>query len=249
MLLLHLDLVLYKSCQFGIGYILLSHCERLTISREYSVHGNRLILGFDYIISVTYNDQMNSLAQTLNLITQTAIMHLPIVLKVLLALWGIQLINAIVGYRLNYLGLVPRTVTGLLGIFISPFLHAGFDHLFVNSVVLFVLMNLMLLFGIHTWLLATFLITVISGGLVWLLGRRAIHIGASGVIMGYWGFLLVSAYSMGSLFSILIAAICLYFFSSLILNVLPLDRRSSWEGHLFGLIAGITTVYLIPLFQ
>lgn len=188
---------------------------------------------------------MEQLSTTINLIIQAAILNLPIVLKVMALLWGIQIINALAGYRLNYLGLVPRTPLGLIGIVTSPFLHGSYEHLFMNSMVLFILLNLMLIFGTHTCLIATLYIMAMSGGLIWCFGRRAIHVGASSVIMGYWGFLLVSAYHMGSMFSILIAIVCLYYFSSLIFNIFPMDKRSSWEGHLFGLVAGVVTVWLV----
>lgn len=188
---------------------------------------------------------MQQLITTLHSIIQACLSQLPFVITILAVLWGIQIFNAVIGYRLNYLGLVPRSSIGLIGIFTSPFLHGSFEHLFMNSVVLFILLNLMLLFGHHTWLIATLSIMVISGGLVWCFGRRAIHVGASGVVMGYWGFLITSAYHVGSMFSILIALICLYFFSSLIFNIFPSDRRSSWEGHLFGLLAGIITAWLV----
>lgn len=188
---------------------------------------------------------MRDFSTTLHLIVQSCILQFPFVMTILAILWGVQLCNALVGYRLNYLGLVPRSSIGLIGIITSPFLHGSFEHLFMNSVVLFILLNLMLLFGHHIWLVATLSIMVISGGLVWCFGRRAIHVGASGVVMGYWGFLIVSAYHMGSMLSILIALICLYFFSSLIFNIFPSDRRSSWEGHLFGLVAGIITAWLV----
>jgi membrane associated rhomboid family serine protease len=188
---------------------------------------------------------MNNLAQTLNLITQSLMHNLPVVFWSFAVLWGVQIINKFIGYRLNQLGILPRHLIGLRGIVFSPFLHGSFEHLFLNSVVLAILLNLMLLFGFHTWLIATLYIVLIGGGLLWLFGRNCLHVGASGLIMGYWGFLLLSAYKVGNLFSILIALVCLYFFSSLIFNIFPINKRSSWEGHLFGLLAGLAAVYLV----
>jgi len=188
---------------------------------------------------------MESLANTLNILMQAFLSNMGLVFACIGSLWLIQILNKLSGYRLNHLGIWPRHPSGLAGIFIAPFLHGSFEHLFLNSMVLSVLLNFMLLLGLHTCLMATIWIITLGGGLLWLLGRPAIHIGASGLIMGYWGFLLVSAYHLGSMFSILIALMCLYFFSSLIFNLFPIDKVSSWEGHLFGFIAGILAVYLL----
>ncbi len=168
---------------------------------------------------------------------------------IILLLLGIQIVNALLGYRLNYFGNYPRHLRGLPGIFISPFLHGNFQHFFMNAIPLFALGTFAMQAGLiyFAWLMA--FIIVVSGGLLWLFGRSAIHIGASGVIMGLFSFLLFNAYFHPSLAALMLAAVTIYYFASLFLGLFPADETTSWEGHVFGFIAGIAAIYLIPIIQ
>ena len=87
-------------------------------------------------------------------------------------------------------------------------------------------------------------ISLISGILVWIVGRPGIHIGASALVMGYWGYLLFSAYHQPGMHTWLLAAICIYYFGGLITNLAPTEKGVSWEGHLCGCTAGILTAWL-----
>jgi membrane associated rhomboid family serine protease len=160
-------------------------------------------------------------------------------------LWVIQFINASLGYRLNYLGTYPRSIHGLIGIFFTPFLHADFNHLFFNSIPLVVLTNLMMLHGLANFYCATVIIIVLGGIALWLFGSKNIHIGASGLIMGYFGYLLSDAYTHLNAQSIIVAGIALYYFSGLIFSLFPSSTKNiSWTGHLFGFLAGLVALYL-----
>ena len=99
-------------------------------------------------------------------------------------LWIIFFVSVITGYRLNILGIQPRRLLGLPGILFSPFLHADFNHLFFNSIPLLVLTDFILIEGAPTYIHVSLTIILVSGFAVWCFGRRAIHIGASGLIMG-----------------------------------------------------------------
>ncbi|MFN7096286.1 MAG: rhomboid family intramembrane serine protease, partial [Gammaproteobacteria bacterium] len=88
------------------------------------------------------------------------------------------------------------------------------------------------------WQISIFII-LICGILTWLIGRNAIHVGASGVIMGYWGFLLTLAIYQPSAFNIIIVIVMLYYLSSLFLNLFPSGEEVSFEGHICGLVAGV----------
>ena len=161
-------------------------------------------------------------------------------------LWVIQIINWLLGNRLNYLGIYPRHLLGLPGIICSPFLHGNFEHLFLNTIPLLILIDLVLMAGQTTFFLITFSIILQSGFAVWLFARRAIHVGASSLILGYWGYLLMNSYHAPSAMTVILAILCIYYLGSLALSLLPLDAKASWEGHVFGFLAGISTAYLIP---
>jgi membrane associated rhomboid family serine protease len=158
----------------------------------------------------------------------------------------LNIINRMLGNRLNSLGIIPRTARGLIGIFFSPFLHGDFNHLFFNAIPLFVLANLVLLNGKEAFYIISLMIIVLSGFSLWLLGRRAIHIGASSLIMGYFGYLLANAYFQINATTIILGVLCLYYFGGLVSSLFPGEKDVSWEGHVFGFFAGIATAYWHP---
>jgi membrane associated rhomboid family serine protease len=164
---------------------------------------------------------------------------------ILLGLWAIQIVNSLAGYRLNLLGIYPRSWFGVPGILLSSFLHGSYKHLFFNSIPLFVLAALVLVQGKLQFVQITLIIILISGIAVWLFGRRAFHVGASSLIMGYWGFLLFNAYQERSTLPILLALLCLYYFSNLALSLFPTEQKVSWEGHVFGFLGGIIASYML----
>jgi membrane associated rhomboid family serine protease len=191
-------------------------------------------------------DNFQSIANQLDASVTAIKANMPFVLCILAGLYVIQIVNFVLGYRLNILGIYPRRLLGLPGIVFAPFLHGNFNHLFFNSIPLFMLLCLMLLGGITTFYLASAIIIVLCGLATWLFGRPGIHVGASGVIMGYWAYVLFNAYHQGSVVAIASGAICIYYLGSLLLNLFPLEAKSSWESHVFGFLAGIAASYIIP---
>lgn len=191
---------------------------------------------------------MEQLATALMEIVNAVKANMVFSLEIIAALWVLHILNWLWGYRLNVLGICPRRIYGLPGIFFSPFLHGNFNHIFFNSVPLFVLVNLMMLYGRSLFYWVTFLIVLLSGFAVWLFGKRGIHIGASGVIMGYFGYLLSQAYFKLTAVTLILAVLCLYYFGGLLLALLPSTKKEiSWEGHVFGFLAGIAAAYLWPM--
>lgn len=158
----------------------------------------------------------------------------------LLALmWVVGMINALLDYRLSEYGVVPRTVDGLVGIPLMPFLHGSFDHLVVNTMPAIVLGGLAAIHGSKKFLVATAFITLVGGGALWVVGRNAVHIGASGLIFGYFGYLIARAWYTRSLVAVLIAVVVAVVYGGILFGVLPFFQEGvSWEGHLTGLIAG-----------
>lgn len=155
----------------------------------------------------------------------------------------IHFLNATSGRKLNFLGVIPRHIWGLPGIICSPFLHGDSGHLIFNLFPLFILMNLMLFQGLDAFIFISCVFIVATGLLTWLFAKKAIHIGASSVILAYWGFLLMSSFAGFSIVTVLVVFICLYFFGNFIFSIVPQGDNTSWEGHLFGLIVGVAFGY------
>lgn len=190
---------------------------------------------------------MDQIAVTLQTIILSIKQNTIFVLGLIALLFLITIINRLLGNRLNYLGIIPRTTRGLIGIFFSPFLHRDFNHLFFNSIPLFVLANLVLLNGRTAFYIVSVMIIILSGLGIWLIGRRAIHIGASSLIMGYFGYLLFNAYFSINTMTIILSALCIYYFGGLVANLFPGEKDVSWEGHVLGFLAGILTAYWYPI--
>lgn len=91
----------------------------------------------------------------------------------------------------------------------------------------------------------TAIITLISGVLIWLFAKPGIHVGASSVITGYWGLLVSDIVQQGTLTAIILGIISLYYFAGIFFGIFPSKKGVSWEGHLFGLLAGLATSYLM----
>ena len=153
-------------------------------------------------------------------------------------IWAVELVNAALGHRFNEFGILPRQVVGLRGIPLSPILHDGFDHLLSNTLPLMVLASLVGTQG-KTRLAQVSVIVVVVGGLaVWLVGRHGVHIGASGLVFGYFGYLVARGWFERSVVSVLLAIVVVMFYGGLLFSFFQLNTFISWEGHASGLLAG-----------
>ena len=171
------------------------------------------------------------------------------ILEIIAGIWLLNIINWSTGSHLNILGTIPRTKRGILGIIFSWALHANFNHLFFNTIPLFSLSLVIIAFNKNLFFTSTILILLMEGTAVWLLARKGNHIGASGLIAGYFGLILTLSYKIGSVVSILLGFIVLYYFSGILLSFFPEKAKTSWESHLFGFIAGIITFILIYYYK
>lgn len=156
----------------------------------------------------------------------------------------IELLNLLSGRMLNQLGNIPRYVPGLKGIVLGPFIHGSLQHFLSNIIPLSIFSYLMLQYGLKRYLLVSLWIIVLAGLLVWLFGRSASHIGASGVIYGYFGYLVLAGFLNKSLKLLLISLLVAFFYGGLIFGVMPSGPFVSWESHLFGFIAGLVAARL-----
>ncbi|MGL5032207.1 MAG: rhomboid family intramembrane serine protease, partial [Microcystaceae cyanobacterium] len=143
-------------------------------------------------------------------------------------------------------GIMPHSVIGLRGILFSPFLHGGFGHLIANTIPFIILGWLVMIQETSDFWIVT-MITMIVGGLgVWTFApSNTIHIGASGVIFGYLGFLLFRGYFQRNFASILLSLVVGFLYGGLIWGVLPTQPGVSWQGHLFGFIGGAFAAKLV----
>lgn len=155
-------------------------------------------------------------------------------------LWLVEIIDTLLQHGLDRFGIHPRDVDWVWGILFAPFLHGSFEHLISNTVPFLILGWLIMLRETKEFFIVS-AITALSAGLgVWLFGgANTVHIGASGVVFGYVGFLLFRGYFERSLSSILLSIGVGVLYGGVLWGVLPLQAGVSWEGHLFGFLGGV----------
>lgn len=163
-------------------------------------------------------------------------------------MWVIELFDFINPFwSTNVLGITPRSSWGLIAIFLSPFLHGSISHVLGNTIPFLLFGGMIMMHrSIKDYVGITLLVTLISGLGIWLFGRTgSVHIGASGVVFGYFGFLLAIGYYERSFSSMFISLFVFILYGGLIFGVLPGQPGISWEGHLFGFLGGIYSAYRI----
>jgi len=155
-------------------------------------------------------------------------------------LWGVQIANVLLfNGRLVFEGIQPRQFDGLSGILWAPFLHGSFSHLIANTIPLVTLGWLVMLQQTIDFVVVTLIAALVSGLGTWVVGApSSVHVGASGVIFGYFGYLLLRGYFERSPTAIAIAVVVATLYGGLLWGVLPTQQGVSWEGHLFGFIGG-----------
>jgi membrane associated rhomboid family serine protease len=163
-------------------------------------------------------------------------------------LWAIEIVDASVFHGgLDQLGIVPRTGAGFLGILAAPFLHGSWEHLLGNTVGIVLLGGLTMLIGRREFLTVTVAALVVGGLGTWLFGRPSVHIGASGLVFGYLGYLLLRGWYDRRFGSIALAAAVGWFYGGMVFGMIPGITPSyiSWEGHLFGFVGGVLAARML----
>ena len=161
------------------------------------------------------------------------------------AIWAAFLLSFFLPLN-QWLALEPRSVGGLPGVAAMPFLHAGWTHLLANTPALLILLALLAGSRARSWLVVASII-LLSGGLLWLFGRSALHVGASGLVFGLITFLMAAGWFERRLLAVLVAVVTAVLFGGvLIAGVLPTaGAHVSWDGHLCGAAAGVLTAYAL----
>lgn len=156
-------------------------------------------------------------------------------------LFVIELVDMQLDNRLDQAGgIIPHSVSGLDGIIFAPLLHGGYAHLVGNSIPLILMGTFVLAAGGSRFLASTVLIALVSGVGVWFFGTAGtVTVGASGVIFGYLGVLLMRGLVEHSWWNIAVGLLIALLYGWQLLGVLPTDERISWQAHLFGFIGGL----------
>lgn len=156
------------------------------------------------------------------------------------AFWAAFAANVVSGGALIQFGVIPRTEVGLRGILFAPFIHASLAHLVSNTVPFLLLGWLIVARNPRHFWPVTLFATLGAGLMAWLFGAPgSVHIGASGVIFGYLGFLMLTGWFTRSLGSIVLSLAVTALWGGLVFGVLPGQAGISWQAHLGGFIGGV----------
>ena len=159
-------------------------------------------------------------------------------------MWAVFSFEFYFGYNLAWLGIRPRTLTGLIGLFTAPLLHSGLTHIISNTIPLLFLGSLIFFFYERIGGIVFFRCYIITNLLVWLLSPRdSYHIGASGLIYGLSSFLIFFGILRKDFWSLFISVVVFLMYGGIFYGVLPSDPRISWESHLAGAIVGAVTAF------
>ncbi len=161
-----------------------------------------------------------------------------LILLALALMWSIELVDSVfLDDWFQSGGIHPRKADGLDGILWAPLLHVDWGHLAGNSVPLGVMGGLVSARGFRYWATVTTSIVVVGGFFTWLLAGGTNHVGASGVVFGYFGALLSAAWFERKPAALGGALLAIFLYGSIVQGLIP-QPQLSWEGHLFGLLAG-----------
>jgi membrane associated rhomboid family serine protease len=159
-------------------------------------------------------------------------------------LWLVHVLTVLSGGALLTFGIVPRSLTGLVGILFAPFLHGSVSHLLSNSLPLVVLGALMLVRGRRDFAAVTVASVLGSGLGAWVFGGAGtVHLGASGLIFGWLGFLMARGVFERSVVSVVTSVVVTFWMGGMVWGILPLAAGVSWQAHLFGFLTGLLTAF------
>ena len=173
--------------------------------------------------------------------------HALVLAAVTALLWLLEIADLLIWRGgLDAYGIRPRTWQGLGHILLAPLFHVGFGHLIANTLPLLILGWLVMLRRIWDFFVVALIAALVSGLGIWLFGGAGtIHLGASGVIFGFLGYLLARAYYERSLTALMLAVVATALYGGMIWGALPGRPGISWLGHLFGLMGGGLAAYLL----
>tara|TARA_B100000809_G_scaffold246528_2_gene274600 strand:+ start:4301 stop:4909 length:609 start_codon:yes stop_codon:yes gene_type:complete len=170
-------------------------------------------------------------------------------------MWVVYAVDLLLPINLTQFGIGPREVSGLPGIVMAPLIHAGLGHILANSLPFLVLGCILQMHGRAVFWQATIIIVLASGLCVWLFSGAGRVVGVSGVIFGYWAFLMAYAcfvFSASSVAvfwrsckSLLLGIIVLIFYGTMLFSFFDMRTHISWSGHFFGAVAGVLAAFIL----
>lgn len=160
-------------------------------------------------------------------------------------LWVLEAVDVSTGHALDSFGIRPRRLDELVDVVPAAFLHFGFAHLMANTLPLLVLGFVAALRGVGRFLTVAFTVIVVSGVGVWLTAPgNSNTAGASGLIFGLFGYLVVRGFVDRRAGDVALGAVVAVLYGSILWGVLPTTSGISWQGHLFGLLGGVLAAFL-----
>lgn len=177
----------------------------------------------------------------------TALKEFRILIVTLAIFWVVEIADFLIfNGGLDGYGIRPLSPIGLRGIVFAPFLHGGFGHLMANSLPFLTLGWLTMIQETSDFYLASIASALIGGLGVWAFGSpNSVHIGASILVYGYLGFLLLRGYFQKNMLSIAVSVFVAIAYGSFIWGVFPSEIGVSWQGHLFGFIGGAVAAKMV----
>ncbi|OEU86197.1 peptidase S54 [Streptomyces abyssalis] len=160
-------------------------------------------------------------------------------------LWVLEFFDQATNNSLDTFGIVPRKQDELVDVIPAAFMHFGFGHLIANTLPLLVLGFLAALRGTGRFLAVALTIILVSGLGVWIVAPDGSNTaGASGLIFGLFGYLLVRGFVDKRITDVALGGVVAVFYGSILWGVLPTESGISWQGHLFGLIGGVMAAFM-----
>ena len=164
---------------------------------------------------------------------------LGIPLMAMILIWVVYWLELVIGVNFNEMGVKPRTLLGLRGVVLSPFIHGSLEHLYNNTIPLGILLSALWYFYRDVaWKVLVYGI-LLSGLITWLIGRTSYHIGASGFIYVLASFIFFKGIFSSYFRLVALSLIVVFIYGSMLWYIFPVKDGMSWEGHLAGFLTGL----------
>lgn len=173
-----------------------------------------------------------------------------VVVGLIVLMWILETVNWLFGGPFYEYAIRPWSPGDIGHIFTAPFLHWGFGHLVANTLPMLILGSLVAFSGLSRFAATSLIVIIVSGLGVWLFTPPGAQVaGASGLIFGYFGFLVLRGIIERKTVDIVIMICVVIFYGSMIFGVLPQTQGVSWQAHLFGFIGGLIAAVMVPTRQ